>query len=277
MIAIEDSWIASALLRCRVKKNPVLSLLNLIRIKLSVSGKRDRLFLNLIKSIRGPIKILDIGCGGGREYLTKYGAEVYGVDVNSELLEIAGRIYKEVHLCDCIKLPFSSEFFDIVVSSDLFGHISDEKKIEMLKEVYRVLKPGGVTAHCIETMFDNYWTEILKRFCRVFKTKLIDNPNHIGLMYPSDLFVLFTDSGFRITKFDKTTSNINECGLLSYVFSEARLSGVFKFVVLLDKLLSSNILTRELTNIIIAPLVYFDNKFSSLNSGTGILCIAKKL
>lgn len=44
---------------------------------------------------------------------------------------------------DAKSLPFGHDLFDVVVSSFMLPHFAKEEKIDVLKEMLRVLKPGG--------------------------------------------------------------------------------------------------------------------------------------
>jgi len=97
-------------------------------------------------------RVLDIGCGlGGPAFFfaRNYGANVVGTDLESQLIEAAKQRAKkqgleaktEFQLVEPGPLSFPDESFDFVVSSGAFTQISN--KLEMFKEVLRVLKPGG--------------------------------------------------------------------------------------------------------------------------------------
>jgi ubiquinone/menaquinone biosynthesis C-methylase UbiE len=98
-------------------------------------------------------RVLDIGCGiGGPAFflVRNYGANVVGTDLESQLIEVANRRAKEYGLeaktdfqvVEPGPLGFPDNSFDFVVSSGAFTQISN--KLEMFKEVLRVLKPGGI-------------------------------------------------------------------------------------------------------------------------------------
>jgi len=94
-------------------------------------------------------KILDLGCGNGRyfEYLKEKKVNYFGIDNSTGLIEIAKSRYPGVNFqtADALNLPFSENFFDKVISIATFHHIpSKEFRIKFLKEVKRVLKPGGI-------------------------------------------------------------------------------------------------------------------------------------
>ncbi len=87
-------------------------------------------------------KIVDFACGSctwNTESLP-----VTGLDVNKDLLEYGlkkGRLI-DIQPGDMYSTPFESNSVDIVISSHVFEHLDDPKKA--LKEIFRVLKPGGV-------------------------------------------------------------------------------------------------------------------------------------
>lgn len=98
-------------------------------------------------------RVLDIGCGIGGpacHLASQHGANVVGTDLEPPLIERAVRLAKELgvedktdfQVVEAGPLGFPDDSFDFVVSSGAFTQISN--KLEMFKEVLRVLKPGGV-------------------------------------------------------------------------------------------------------------------------------------
>lgn len=85
-------------------------------------------------------RALDVGCAYGFvvELLSRLGYEAVGVDVSS----YAARRGKGVVQADAEHLPFRGETFDLVTCFAVLEHLFDPGKA--LKEIYRVLKPGGV-------------------------------------------------------------------------------------------------------------------------------------
>lgn len=87
--------------------------------------------------------LLDIGCGEGE--LAKYiQGELYGVECNQIKVKIAKtKLYREVIVGDVEEdLPFSPNYFDIIVCADVLEHLLDPRKA--LRNVYRLLKPNGL-------------------------------------------------------------------------------------------------------------------------------------
>lgn len=97
--------------------------------------------------------VLDVGCGTGTLTLmikqTQPNATVYGLDVDPQVLDIARRkaeqggetIILQQGSATC--LPYPDESFDRVFASLVLHHLTRQDKQQMLREVFRVLKPGG--------------------------------------------------------------------------------------------------------------------------------------
>jgi SAM-dependent methyltransferase len=103
-------------------------------------------------SIQPGQQILDIACGTGVVAITaaRLGAKVTGFDLTPELLaearENAAIAAVEVEWIegDVERLPFADSSFDAVVSQ--FGHIFGPRPETTVREMLRVLKPGGTIA-----------------------------------------------------------------------------------------------------------------------------------
>ena len=98
-------------------------------------------------------RVLDLGCGAGRNlvYLLEKGFDVYGIDYAPEGLKIIKEnLKKEKTSCRLKlgnifnKLPYEDDFFDAVISVQVLQHgrVNEIKKV--IKEIERVLKPGGL-------------------------------------------------------------------------------------------------------------------------------------
>jgi ubiquinone/menaquinone biosynthesis C-methylase UbiE len=98
-------------------------------------------------------RVLDLGCGTATLTLLlerlQPGARVHGLDGDPKALRLArrkraaagSRIPLVLGLAD--RLPFADRCFDRVVSSLVFHHLTREEKLRALREVWRVLRPGG--------------------------------------------------------------------------------------------------------------------------------------
>ena len=116
--------------------------------------------------------MLDIGCGGGatlkRLLKRSEGAKVYGIDISEESVAKARRVNakvldKQVFVTQgsAEKLPYEDGKFDLVTAVEtvyFWPNLPD-----CLKEVKRVLKPGGRFAIMVEVIEnDSMWTDIVK-------------------------------------------------------------------------------------------------------------------
>jgi ubiquinone/menaquinone biosynthesis C-methylase UbiE len=92
--------------------------------------------------------VLDVACGTGvlaREASKRVGPEgsVTGLDLNEGMLAVAKRMQPDVdwRQGDAAALPFENDRFDVVVSQ--FGLMYFPERVAALREMWRVLKPGG--------------------------------------------------------------------------------------------------------------------------------------
>ena len=98
-------------------------------------------------------RVLDLGCGTATlTMLIKKAqpeAAVIGLDGDPKALEIARKKIAKSGLAITLdkgmsfSLPYPDNSFDRVFSGLLFHHLTREDKVRTLKEVYRVLAPGG--------------------------------------------------------------------------------------------------------------------------------------
>ena len=99
-------------------------------------------------------RALEIGCGPGRlmRPMSRHFAEIHGVDISDEMIKLAREKLSDIphahaHVCDGARLTeFPDNWFHFVYSYAVFQHIpSQEVVFEYLREIRRVLKPGGLT------------------------------------------------------------------------------------------------------------------------------------
>ena len=103
----------------------------------------EQIIQNPKSKIQNP-KILDVGCGtgGNLEMLAKFGA-AEGVDISDDALEFCKAKGLKARKGLAESLPFENESFDVVTALDVVEHLDDD--VAGLKEMHRVLKPGGKT------------------------------------------------------------------------------------------------------------------------------------
>lgn len=103
---------------------------------------------------------------------------------------------------DICNLPFKDNSFDMVLCNHVLEHISDDTKA--MKELYRVLKPGGVGIFQIPqdlnrsiTFEDNSITDPKER------TAIFGQYDHVRI-YGKDYFDKLRSIGFRVEEIDYT-------------------------------------------------------------------------
>lgn len=95
-------------------------------------------------------RILDIAAGTGTSSaaIAKAGANVVAVDFSAGMIEVGREKHPDIEFieADAMALPFKAAEFDAVTIS--FGLRNIEDPRAALKEMYRVLKPGGRLVIC---------------------------------------------------------------------------------------------------------------------------------
>src|SRR4030042_1328432 len=97
--------------------------------------------------------VLDLGCGFGlmATIFGLYGSkEVIGYDLNVEKINLFKKLLLYLNpeiknvkpvLGDSSKIEFPGEYFDVIIANETLSHVREIE--ETIREVYRVLKPGG--------------------------------------------------------------------------------------------------------------------------------------
>ena len=117
-------------------------------------GRRRRVFgrLAALSGVRPGDKVLDVGCGTG--YFTRVMAEavasggtVVGVDPSREVIARARRVTR---MANCTfsegtaeALDAAGGSYDAVVSSLMIHHLPETLRPQAIREMFRVLRPGG--------------------------------------------------------------------------------------------------------------------------------------
>jgi 2-polyprenyl-3-methyl-5-hydroxy-6-metoxy-1,4-benzoquinol methylase len=112
--------------------------------------KRILTFLGKLEALNPKSRVLDLGCGTGRltSELAQIGYDVYGMDINSDVINIAKDKAKKRNISAHFAtsqaefLPFRNGVFDICIADSVLEHVKDWRKT--IEEVARILKPGGI-------------------------------------------------------------------------------------------------------------------------------------
>jgi ubiquinone/menaquinone biosynthesis C-methylase UbiE len=126
------------------------------RSNLHLNRPREVAILTRMMALNRQHRLLDVGCGDG--YLTRMFArrarEVTGLDHDPEMLEIARQLHGRSNVRfdegAAEKLPYPDASFDRVVAVSVMEHFYDT--VSALREMARVLKPGGVVAMSVDSL-----------------------------------------------------------------------------------------------------------------------------
>jgi SAM-dependent methyltransferase len=156
----------------------------------------------LSSHLKRGMTVLELGCGTGyfTQELVRSGADVVAIDVSPELLEIARTNCSapnvQYQIGNAYALSYDDAVFDSVVGSSVLYHLEIEKA---LRDVYRVLKPGG-TIFFTEPNMLNPQIAVQKNIPWI-KRKLGDSPSETAF-FRWRLGRLLEQTGYRDIRID---------------------------------------------------------------------------
>lgn len=143
-------------------------------------------------------QVLEIACNMATtsiEIAKKYGCRIIAVDMDDNALANAQNNVEQAQLshliqltkANALSLPFPDNTFDVVLNEAMLTMYADKAKVKLVKEYYRVLKPGGLLlTH-----------DIMKKNNEVNRDDLIGVvKSNVAPMFKQDWHDLFINIGF---------------------------------------------------------------------------------
>jgi len=134
------------------------------------------------------LRLLDAGCGQGTAiaFLSRY-ARVIGTDISLPMVREA--VHRgPVAVQEPYDLPFPDGAFDAAYAFCVYHHIDDRQQVRHLRELTRVVSPGGQ----VYIFQHNPFNPVTKR---IFDRAPIDRGCH--MIRPASLGELFRDAGLN--------------------------------------------------------------------------------
>ena len=97
-----------------------------------------------VRSLRAGVSVLDVGCGNGKYMGVNSSVRMVGCDISERLVGICRQKGYAAEVGDCQQLRWGEAEFDCVICVALMHHLSsDERRLQALSEMVRVLRVGG--------------------------------------------------------------------------------------------------------------------------------------
>jgi glycosyltransferase involved in cell wall biosynthesis/SAM-dependent methyltransferase len=176
--------------------------------------RRARILLDYLE-LRDGERVLDCGCGMGF-YLMAMSRlrrlDLVGLDLNAGRLRWAQREGVPAALVcgDICRLPFADASFDKVLLSEVLEHLADDRHV--LRELYRILKPGGILAISVPHAHYPFWWDPINRVWTALGGEPFRSAQpagiwsgHVRLYRPHELRTRVEEAGFAVERLEEAT------------------------------------------------------------------------
>lgn len=146
-------------------------------------------------SQKPPKNIVDLGCADGRmlDSIHQHYPEAYciGIEYSQELVDFSKEMFSGIEVVkgDVQSLELENDNFDVAIATAVIEHVPEPSK--MIREVKRILKPGGIV---ILTCPAPFWEKLASMLGYLEKDK------HYMVMNLKQLSNLVVQAGFTLVK-----------------------------------------------------------------------------
>lgn len=184
------------------------------RLARDYQGAGSDYFATLDRAFEKSRKILDVGCGTGRDcvHLLRRGKDIYGVDASPEMLAEAHALFRKEGLPADGRLfegalpnlsLFADGEFDGVLCSAVLMHLQEESIFDAVYSLRRILRPGGSLLVSIPASRPGIDPET----CRDSDGRLFTR------LPPARLRLLFERVGFSVENTEEAPDSLGRPGL----------------------------------------------------------------
>lgn len=233
---------------------------------------REKMILGVVSQMAPKGRLLDVGCGTGSliMQLALRGYEVHGVDVSEECIRRTRenlRLLVPENQIDIKKgsverIDYPDERFDIVVAAEVLEHVENDTLT--VREIYRVLKPGGV---CVVTVPANpaLW-DISDEMA-----------GHKRRYSKQSLLTLFAEASFQVERVFYLGFPLLRLYHRMIFLRWAEHAGRKRRCDQFQKSMTTRFGLSRWSSLILGNLFRIDNLFGAFPWGIGILLTARKL
>ncbi len=143
-------------------------------------------------------RVLDIGCGSSPYFLAHtFFKEKFAVDQMRPSADYSDIKWHTLDLNLSASLPFDDQYFSVVTMLAVLEHLDPERLILLLKDIYRVLRPGGIL---IITTPAAWSDSILRRLARIGLVSTEEIDEHVYAYTLPLIGWYFGIAGFPMSK-----------------------------------------------------------------------------
>lgn len=163
-----------------------------------LAKKRAAMANELIDNDLRTGRILDIGCGSVPLFLlsTQF-AEKHGIDQVTQNQYIPGIKYQTMNASQKARLPYADGHFSVVTMLAVLEHLDPDDISKMLKEINRLLKPGG---QIVLTTPAAWSDKLLRLMAKVSLVSPEEIDEHKDTYSRGKIRVLLKTAGFNYVK-----------------------------------------------------------------------------
>ncbi len=244
-------------------------------VKCSVVLKYQKFFYRHLRNQKKynseKLKILDLACGGGNNFLLEFG-EVYGLDISKSSIDVAKKFYDFCFVGDIFHLPFSDQSFDVIVSFELIEHVPEDKIDDFFIEIKRVMKFDGLSLHYFVVDSECALGRFIKKYPELYKKYFVEMDGHDGLRTTSqNLRVL--SRHFNVIEYK---SLLMPLGMSKYFDNEYSSKNILvSLISKFSKIIVGNKYLHSLMVVILNPIYFILNNFKSDDEGFNMLVALK--